>query len=182
MQFSKAELDIFAASTAMVVGNGESALFWEDRWVDDRSIKELAPEVYALVPKRRMMVRTVREALLDRTWIPNIARTPSTLALWQYIQLWGRLRELQLSAEQDRMNWRWTMDGQYTSQSCYEALFHGVIASASWELNWRSWAPLRVKFFIWMACLDRCWTVRGWRVVAYHICSDSHSVIRLRRQ
>jgi hypothetical protein len=51
MQFSKAELDIFAASTSMVVGNGESALFWKDRWVDGRSIKEMAPEVYALVPK-----------------------------------------------------------------------------------------------------------------------------------
>jgi hypothetical protein len=40
MQFSKAELDIFATSTSMVVGNGESALFWEDRWLDGKSIKE----------------------------------------------------------------------------------------------------------------------------------------------
>ncbi|XP_051219522.1 uncharacterized protein [Lolium perenne] len=65
MQFSKAELDIFAASTSMVVGNGESALFWEDLWMDGRSIKEMAPEVYELVPKRRRKARMVREALLD---------------------------------------------------------------------------------------------------------------------
>jgi hypothetical protein len=31
MQFSKVELDIFAASTSMVVDNGESTLFWKDR-------------------------------------------------------------------------------------------------------------------------------------------------------
>jgi hypothetical protein len=158
MQFSKAELDIFAASTSMVVGNGQSALFWEDRWVDGRSIKEMAPEVYALVPKRRRKVRTVREALLDRAWIPDIAGAPNALAMWQYVQLWGRLREFQLSAGDDRMTWRWTTDGQYTSHSCYEALFQGAITSASWELNWKSWAPPRVKFFIWLACLDRCWT------------------------
>jgi hypothetical protein len=60
MQFSKMELDIFAASTSMRVGNGESALFWEDRWLGGRSIKEMAPEAYALVPKRRRKMRTVR--------------------------------------------------------------------------------------------------------------------------
>jgi uncharacterized protein YodC (DUF2158 family) len=64
MHFSKMELDAFAASTSMVVGNGESALFWEDRWLDGKSIKEMAPKVYALVPKRRRKARTVREALV----------------------------------------------------------------------------------------------------------------------
>jgi hypothetical protein len=64
MHFSKMELDAFAASTSTVVGNGESALFWEDRWLDGKSIKEMAPEVYALVPKCRRKARTVREALV----------------------------------------------------------------------------------------------------------------------
>jgi hypothetical protein len=125
MQFSKAELDIFAASTSMVVGNGESALFWEDRWLDGKSIKEMAPEVFALVPKRRRRVRTVRQAPVDRTWIPDIAGAPSPLALWQYVQLWVRLREVQLSGEQDTLTWLWTTDGQYTSHSCYKVLFQG---------------------------------------------------------
>lgn len=82
MQFSKVELDVFMASTFMEVGNGESALFWEDKWLDGRSIKEMAPEVYALVPKRHRKARTVREALVDRAWIPDIAGAPSALALW----------------------------------------------------------------------------------------------------
>jgi hypothetical protein len=123
MQFSKVELDAFTASTSMVVGNGESALFWEDRWLEGRSIKEMAPEVYALVPKRRRKTRTVREALADRAWIPDIAGAPSALALWQYMQLWGRLRDIHLSPDQDRLLWRWTTDGQYTSRSCYDTLF-----------------------------------------------------------
>jgi hypothetical protein len=96
MQFSKMELDVFTASTMMEVGDGESALFWEDEWLDGRSIKEMAPEVYALVPKCRRKARTVREALIDRVWIPDIAGAPSALALWEYVQLWGRLRDVQL--------------------------------------------------------------------------------------
>jgi hypothetical protein len=74
MHFSKMELDVFTVSTSMVVGNGESALFL-DMWLD-KSIKEMAPEVYALVPKRRRKARTVRAALVERTWIP-----PSALAV-----------------------------------------------------------------------------------------------------
>jgi hypothetical protein len=34
MHSSKVELDVFAASTFMLVGNGESNLFWEDRLMD----------------------------------------------------------------------------------------------------------------------------------------------------
>jgi hypothetical protein len=158
MQFSKIELDAFAASTTMVVGNGESALFWEDRWLDGKSIRELAPEVYALIPKRRRKRCTVQQALVERSWISDIEGAPSALALWQYVQLWTRLRDVVLSPDQDRLVWRWTTDGQYSSSSCYDALFQGAILSGSWKLNWKSWAPPRVKFFIWLACLDRCWT------------------------
>ena len=56
------------------------------------------------------------------------------------------------------MVWRWTTDAQYSSRSCYNILFEGSIVSGSWKLNWKSWAPPRVKFFIWLACQDRCWT------------------------
>ncbi|KAK1613888.1 hypothetical protein QYE76_019405 [Lolium multiflorum] len=52
MQFSKVERDVFAASTFMVVGDGASALFWEDKWVDGQSIGEFAPELYAMIPNR----------------------------------------------------------------------------------------------------------------------------------
>jgi hypothetical protein len=77
MQFSKVELDAFAASTTMVVGNGESTLFWEDRWLDGMSIEEMAPEVYALVLNHSRKARTVREALVDRAWVPDIAGAPT---------------------------------------------------------------------------------------------------------
>lgn len=27
-----------------------------------------------------------------------------------------------------------------------------------WRVTWRTWAPLHIRFFIWLADLDRCWT------------------------
>ena len=35
--------------------------------------------------------------------------------------------------------------------------------SASWKLIWKNWAPPRVKFFHWLADLDRCWTAERLR-------------------
>ncbi|XP_071678297.1 uncharacterized protein [Lolium perenne] len=97
MQFSKAELDVFVASTYMVAGDGTSTLFWEDRWMDGQSIKEIAPGVYALIPKRRRRQRTVQQALVERGWISDIVGVPTALALWQYVQLRSGLRDAQLS-------------------------------------------------------------------------------------
>ncbi|XP_071685018.1 uncharacterized protein [Lolium perenne] len=130
---------------------GESALFWEDRWLDGKSIRELVPEVYALIPKRLRKRRMVQQALVERSWISDIEGAQRALALWQYVQLWIRLRDMVLSPDQDKLVWRWTTDGQYSSGSYYDTLFQGAISS--WKLNWKSWAPPRVKFFIWLACL-----------------------------
>uniref|UniRef100_A0ACD5U835 Uncharacterized protein n=1 Tax=Avena sativa TaxID=4498 RepID=A0ACD5U835_AVESA len=51
MHFSRAELQVFEASTMMVVGDGETARFWLDHWLNGRTIQELAPELLALIPK-----------------------------------------------------------------------------------------------------------------------------------
>jgi hypothetical protein len=36
---------MFEASTSVVVGKGDIALFWTDRWIDGKSISYLAPLV-----------------------------------------------------------------------------------------------------------------------------------------
>lgn len=43
------------------------------------------------------------------------------------------------------------------ASSSYEFLFKGSTISRSWKLNWKVWAPPRVKLFTWLACEDRCW-------------------------
>lgn len=142
----------------MVVGDGTSALFWADRWLDGRAISELAPNLVQLVPRRTQKNRTVREDLADRSWIRHIQGILDPIALWQYLRIWERLRMVKHSDAADTLCWRWTGDGQYSSKSCYRSLFHGGVLSDTWRLNWKSWAPPRVKFFIWLACQDRCWT------------------------
>jgi hypothetical protein len=97
--------------------------------------RALVPDLLALIPRLPRKRRTVWEALVERSWITDITGALSSLALWQYVQLWIRLRDVQLSAEPDRLIWRWTTDSQYSSKSCYNALFKGSLVSSSWKLK-----------------------------------------------
>uniref|UniRef100_A0A453EAS1 Reverse transcriptase domain-containing protein n=1 Tax=Aegilops tauschii subsp. strangulata TaxID=200361 RepID=A0A453EAS1_AEGTS len=63
LQFTAEERAFFFASTTMQLGNGTEALFWEDRWIGGRSVCEIAPLLYACIPKRRRKLRTVADGL-----------------------------------------------------------------------------------------------------------------------
>jgi hypothetical protein len=101
----------------MVVGNGATALFWVDRWLDGQAIRNIAPDLFALIPKHARKRRTVREATNERRWIADIQGATSSLALWI------RVRDVQLVPVPDTLLWRWTKEVQYSSKSCYEFLF-----------------------------------------------------------
>ncbi|KAL6654017.1 hypothetical protein ACP70R_007482 [Stipagrostis hirtigluma subsp. patula] len=45
---------MFQASLSVVAGNGTSALFWTDRWLDGQAIKDIAPDIFNTVPASAM--------------------------------------------------------------------------------------------------------------------------------
>jgi hypothetical protein len=75
----------------------------------------------------------------------------------QYLHLWLAITPTILTEDEDRLFWKWSADGTYTAKSAYRAAFLGSKRCAAWKLIWKSWAPNRVKFFHWLANLDRCW-------------------------
>ena len=134
LQFSAAEHDLFFASTTMMLGNGQTALFWEDRWISGRAIKEIAPLVYACIPKRRKKNRTVAQGLHANSWARDIQGTFGIHEIGQYLQLWQMIEGTILTEEPDQLLWRWTTTGSYSAQSAYLATFHGSIACSAWKM------------------------------------------------
>jgi hypothetical protein len=55
----------FSIAVVSEIGNGAATLFWTDRWIYGQSIADLAPQVLALVSKRKRNKRTVLEALTN---------------------------------------------------------------------------------------------------------------------
>uniref|UniRef100_A0A453L5Y3 Reverse transcriptase zinc-binding domain-containing protein n=1 Tax=Aegilops tauschii subsp. strangulata TaxID=200361 RepID=A0A453L5Y3_AEGTS len=142
----------------MTIGDGQTALFWEDRWINGQSISEIAPALYNCIAKRHRKTRTVAQGIHGNSWASDIHGTVGINEIGQHVQVWQAIEHFLLSDAPDQLVWKWTISGTYTACSCYLATFQGSTTCFSWKLIWKSWAPPRVKIFHWLANLDRCWT------------------------
>jgi hypothetical protein len=59
MHFSKEEHQVPDKSTKMSLCDETSALFWEDRLLDEKSVGEIAPDLLALIPRRHRKHQTI---------------------------------------------------------------------------------------------------------------------------
>lgn len=149
----------FSMAIVTEIGDGAHILFWKDRWLQGRQIADLTPYLFAAVPKRRLNRRTVREALTNYFWIHDIQGAITVGVLAKYLDLWDLLSEIVLqSGIQDIHRWRFSSSGQYSAKSAYEIFFQGSVQFQSWERIWKSWAPGKCRFFLWLVVHKRCWT------------------------
>ena len=77
----------------------------------------------------------------------------------EFISLWTCLQEVSVqSANEDRINWLQTADGQYTARSTYRMQFLGMASSMTAKITWKTKAPPKCRFFIWLMLQNRVWT------------------------
>jgi hypothetical protein len=62
----------FKASIQCLVGNGSSTLFWLDPWLQGRSVKQIAPDLFAALDGRYWHRHSVVEALESNSWLRDI--------------------------------------------------------------------------------------------------------------
>jgi len=77
----------------------------------------------------------------------------------EYLQVWDPLEGVILQqGVPDQFRWKLSQSGSYSSKTAYAACFVGSIRFPPWRRIWKSWAPLRCKFFLWLAIKQRIWT------------------------
>jgi hypothetical protein len=54
--------------------------------------------------------------------------------------------------------WRLSSSGKYSAKSAYTALLQGATSFEPIERIWKTWAPGKCKFFMWLVQHNRCWT------------------------
>jgi len=98
----------------------------------------------------------------------------------EFINLWDLLYDFQLQPEvEDAHIWRLSSSGQYSAKSAYEGFFIGSTLFGPYERIWKSWAPPKCRFFMWLVAHDRCWT--GLQGGGCHIRHSAPSVIKRRK-
>jgi hypothetical protein len=109
--------------------------------------------------RRALKRRTVAEGLTNRQWVSDIRGGLSVTILVEYLQLWNLVDGVVLQPDiADQHIWRLSAHGTYCNKSAYDALFVGSIPFGPWWRVWKTWAPLRCKFFVWLAIKNRVWT------------------------
>ena len=85
--------------------------------IKGRSIREIAPLLYACIPKQRRKRRTVTDELQAYSWARDIDGTIGIQELGQYLQLWHSIEHTTLTAKPDRLRWTWNASGICSVQS-----------------------------------------------------------------
>ena len=149
----------FSITVHAEVGNGARVLFWTDRWLHGQCIADLAPRLFSAIPKKRVKQRTVQEAFTNRAWVSDIQGALTVGVIVEYLHLWDLLNDLELQPEvEDSYVWPLHSGGQYSVKSVYEGFFVGSTHLGPWERIWKTWAPAKCRFFLWLVAHNRCWT------------------------
>jgi hypothetical protein len=99
----------------------------------------------------------IKEALNNRKWVFDIKGALTVQVTWIFNHL-SLVDDMVLDpAISDQHSWCLSKTGSYSSKSAYEAFFIGTIRFAPWKRIWKSCAPLKCKFFIWLAL--NCWNL-----------------------
>ncbi|RCV36165.1 hypothetical protein SETIT_7G297800v2 [Setaria italica] len=70
----------------------------------------------------------------------------------EFVTLWDLVQNVHFSDQEDKIKWKWTADGSYTSRSTYIARLNGTYSTFDGEAVWQAHAEGKHKFFAWLLC------------------------------
>jgi hypothetical protein len=100
----------------------------------------------------------VAKALQGRKWMQGLQRITSTEEVRQFVALWHKINEIELSDQPDAINWRLTTSGNYSTSSTYAAQFLGACSDHNWGSVWAVKAEDKCKIFCWLHLQNKLWT------------------------
>jgi hypothetical protein len=146
---------LFAAATKITVGNGQTARFWTDSWLNGMTPKEIAPELFKISVRKN---RSVKDALANGKWLQDLRFYLDDCHSSELQCLEELINEVQLTDATDEIIWTFGNKNYYTTRSAYQLQFIGAVNTDFKRIVWNGWAPARCKFFIWTLMLDRILT------------------------
>lgn len=125
-------------------------------------MQDMAPILFTFIRDSGI---SVAAALQDNRWIRDIkGGLSSSLAIADYLKLWNMTADVNLS--HDKAVWRYSKDGIFSVSSAYKLFADNTLFACAKPI-WKSKAPMKCKFFMWLVVHKRCLTAdnlarRGW--------------------
>ncbi|KAM0837799.1 hypothetical protein ACQ4PT_061397 [Festuca glaucescens] len=96
IQVPKMARQLFEGATYSVLGDGASTFFWTDKWLSDGRMCDVAPNLFAAVPKQAPRQRLVHDGLTGG-WLDDIPPDLGALAIRELLQVADRLVDVTLT-------------------------------------------------------------------------------------
>jgi hypothetical protein len=116
---------LISMTVVTTIGDGSNTLFWKDRWLNGKSIIDIAPAILAMVPTRIVNKRKVNEAFSNMRWLSDFqgALTFQVLLI-RSIPSAGPGHAS--AGVPDVHLWRLPASGRFSTKSAYAAMFQGA--------------------------------------------------------
>ncbi|XBJ17348.1 hypothetical protein VPH35_008773 [Triticum aestivum] len=162
-----ADRALFAACTAVNVGDGSTASFWHSSWLNGRQLCQAYPAVFAHSARKN---RSVQEALHQDRWVLDLRHGDHGNIMHTVLQLAREIRSAGITLQAgraDTITWTRGNSGVYSTRSAYDVQFEERPALDFTATIWKAWAPDKMKVLLWLLHLDRLWCNdrlqrRGW--------------------
>jgi hypothetical protein len=157
--------DLFNASTIVTAGKGDKASFWHSNWVNGQAPKYITPALFQKAKRKNI---TVSKAMVHNKWISHVSPIQSMDELREFVSLWERLAAVnRVEDAEDEIKWKWTPNGQYTTQSAYRIQFLGRRKKPALTPIWKAHAEPKCRIFAWILLQHKILTAnnlekRGW--------------------
>lgn len=138
-------------------GNGENISFWLDRWLGNKPLCEVFPNLFSIEKCRNCKISERirwRDHLTEWSW--NWSKQPnSEVERTEWERLIGLLVVARGNGGLD--SWRWEGDpsGVFSVASVRRHMANRVGDSTRSVVNWSKWVPVKVNIFMWRAALNR---------------------------
>jgi hypothetical protein len=127
------------------LNNGCNIRFWEDKWMESYSLKELYPSLFAITRKKHISAASMFSTVpLNISFCRGLVG--DNLTLWY--NLVSRVAHIRLNNNDDKFVWGLHQNGIFSVKSMYLAL----ISDSGVRLNstiWKLKLPLKIKIFFW---------------------------------
>ena len=144
--------DTYRSITACKVGDGHTALFWKDFWIDDTILAERFPRLFSFVENPDASVNRVLTCEEQHT----LYSVPMSVEAFEEYQDLQQLctDNVAISQELDSRSFVWGKTN-YTSADYYRYMFDCVPKDEVLAKLWKSRCLPKLKVFCWLLINDR---------------------------
>jgi hypothetical protein len=143
------------------VGEGSKIRFWDDIWCGDRALKEAFPGLFSIASfKEASIADNMEHSSNSVQWNIQFNRLVHDWEVGELASFYKCLYDCKLRGEgKDKLWWVPSRKGLFEVKSFYQMLSLCGSVSFPWKSVWKSKAPPRVAFFVWLAVHSKILTL-----------------------